>query len=161
MKPDSEVVAVSVLLHDLGLAHGGAPDKRFEVVGADLGRDFALAHDMGERRAETVWDSIALHTSGSIARHKSVDVACCSIGIGCDFAGFGYQQINEEDKTKILSAYPRLNMKRELASCLTAIATNHPETVMDNFVGDFGHRYAPGFVRVSAVDGLERSPFAE
>ena len=58
--PDAELVAVAVLLHDLGLARGGTPDRRFEVVGADAGRAFALSHDMGERRAETIWDSIAL-----------------------------------------------------------------------------------------------------
>jgi hypothetical protein len=33
VNPDAELVAVSVLLHDLGLARGGAPDRRFEVVG--------------------------------------------------------------------------------------------------------------------------------
>src|SRR4029077_17061866 len=60
LAPDAELVAVAVLLHDLGLARGGAPDRRFEVVGADIGRAFALSHDMGERRAEVVWDSIAL-----------------------------------------------------------------------------------------------------
>src|SRR6185437_5303712 len=43
LTPDAELVAVSVLLHDLGLARGGAPDRRFEVVGADAARDFALA----------------------------------------------------------------------------------------------------------------------
>src|SRR6266536_4820842 len=68
LAPDTELVAVSVLLHDLGLARGGAPDRRFEVLGADLGRDFALSRNMGERRAETVWDSIALHTIASIAQ---------------------------------------------------------------------------------------------
>jgi len=46
LKPDAELVAVSVLLHDLGLARGGAPDRRFEVVGADAGRAFALSHNM-------------------------------------------------------------------------------------------------------------------
>ena len=38
LTPDAELVAVAVLLHDLGLASGGAPDRRFEVVGADMGR---------------------------------------------------------------------------------------------------------------------------
>src|SRR6266571_3622272 len=75
LAPDAELVAVAVLLHDLGLARGGAPDRRFEVVGADIGRAFALSHDMGERRAEVVWDSIALHTTPSIAQHKGADVA--------------------------------------------------------------------------------------
>jgi HD superfamily phosphodiesterase len=86
LTPDTELVAVSVLLHDLGLARGGAPDRRFEVLGADLGRAFAHSHNMGERRAETVWDSIALHTIASIAQHKGIDVACCQHGIACDTA---------------------------------------------------------------------------
>jgi HD superfamily phosphodiesterase len=42
LSPDAELVAVAVLLHDLGLARGGAPARRFEVVGADIGRAFAL-----------------------------------------------------------------------------------------------------------------------
>lgn len=87
LAPDAELVAVAVLLHDLGLARGGAPDRRFEVVGADIGRAFALTHDMGERRAEAVWDSIALHTTPSIAQHKGTDVACCQNGIACDYGG--------------------------------------------------------------------------
>src|SRR6266704_958144 len=31
LKPDAELVAVSALLHDLGLARGGATDRRFEI----------------------------------------------------------------------------------------------------------------------------------
>src|SRR6478672_12885912 len=61
LAPDAELVAVAVLLHDLGLARGGARDRRFEVVGADAGRAFALSHNMGERRAETIWDRAPHH----------------------------------------------------------------------------------------------------
>ncbi len=114
LPPDAELVAVAVLLHDLGLARGGSPDRRFEVVGADLGRAFALSHNMGERRAETVWDAIALHTTASIAHHKGTDVACCQHGIACDFGGFGYQELSDDDKKAILSAYPRLDMKNHV-----------------------------------------------
>ena len=96
LTPDTELVAVAVLLHDLGLARGGAPDRRFEVLGADLGRAFALSHDMGERRAEAVWDSIALHTTSSIAQHKSTDVACCQNGIACDYGGLGYDELSDD-----------------------------------------------------------------
>src|SRR5260221_13939447 len=92
LAPDAELVAVSVLLHDLGLARGGAPDRRFEVLGADLGRAFALSHDMGERRAGTIWDAIALHTTSSIARHKGTDGVCSHIGIAFDYGGVGYHE---------------------------------------------------------------------
>src|SRR2546429_2787945 len=161
LAPDAELVAVSVLLHDLGLARGGAPDRRFEVLGADLGRDFALSRNMGERRAETVWDSIALHTTASIAHHKGTDVACCQHGIACDFGGVGFQELSDGDKKAILSAYPRLDMKNQLTACLCGIAKNHPNTTRDNFIADFGSKFIPGYTRVSSVDFLHQAPFAE
>ena len=159
--PDAELVAVSVLLHDLGLARGGAPDRRFEVLGADLGRAFALSHNMGEGRAETVWDSIALHTIASIAQHKGIDVACCQNGIACDYGGLGYNELSDDNKQVILAAYPRLGMKNELTTCLCGIAKNHPNTTRDNFIADFGIKYVPGYMRLSSVDFLHQSPFAE
>ena len=161
LTPDAELVAVSVLLHDLGLARGGAPDRRFEVVGADAGRDFALSHNMGERRAETVWDSIALHTIASIAQHKGADVACCQNGVACDYGGLGYNELSDDNKKVILSAYPRLGMKNELTTCLCDIVKNHPNTTRDNFIADFGLKYIPGYTRPSSVDFLHHAPFAE
>jgi hypothetical protein len=161
LAPDAELVAVAVLLHDLGLARGGSPDRRFEVVGADLGRAFALSHNMGERRAESVWDAIALHTTASIAHYKGTDVGCCQHGIACDYGGVGYQELGDDDKKAILSAYPRLGMKNMLTTCLCGIAKNHPNTTRDNFIADFGLKYIPGYTRASAVDFLHQAPFAE
>ncbi len=139
LAPDAELVAVAVLLHDLGLARGGAPDRRFEVV----------------------WDSIALHTTPSIAQHKGADVACCQNGIACDYGGLGYQELSDDIKKVILSAYPRLDMKNMLTTCLCGIAKNHPSTTRDNFIADFGIKYIPGYTRVSSVDLLHQAPFAE
>jgi hypothetical protein len=136
LTPDAELVAVAVLLHDVGLARGGSPGRRFEVVGAEIGRAFALSHNMGERRAEGVWDSIALHTTASIAHHKGTDVARCHYGIACDYGAIGYQELSDDDKKVILSAYPRLNMKNMLTMCLCDIAKNHPNTTRDNFIAD-------------------------
>ena len=161
LAPDAELVAVAVLLHDLGLALGGAPDRRFEVVGADAARTFALSHEMGERRAETIWDAIALHATSSIGQFKGVDVACTATGIGCDYGGFGYQDLSEDDKKAILTAYPRLQMKKALTTCLCDIAKNHPNTTRDNFIADFGVKLVPGYTRTSAVDLLDQAPFAE
>ena len=107
LAPDAELVAVAVLLHDLGLARGGSPDRRFEVVGADLGRAFALSQNMGEHRAESIWDAIALHTTASIAQHKGIDVACCQHGIACDYGGVGYQELGDGKPSCLASALLR------------------------------------------------------
>jgi hypothetical protein len=132
-----------------------------EELGADLGRAFALSHNMGERSAELVWDSIALHTIASIAQHKGTDVACCQSGISCDYGGLGYQHLSDDDKKVILSAYPRLHIKQMLTTCLCDIAKNHPNTTRDNFIADFGLKFVPGYTRVSSVDFLHQAPFAE
>ena len=162
LTPDTELVAVAVLLHDLGLARGGAPDRRFEVVGADAGRAFALSHEMGERRADTIWDAIALHTTGSIARYKGTNVVCSVIGIGCDYGGASYEELSADNKKVILSAYPRLDMKNKLTTCLCDLARNHPDTTRDNFIADFGLKYLPGYTRGrSSVDFLHQAPFEE
>src|SRR3989442_8375305 len=69
LAPDAELVAVAGLLHDVGPARGGAPHRRVAGLGGELCRGLALSHGMGERRGEVVWDSIALHTTPSIAQH--------------------------------------------------------------------------------------------
>jgi hypothetical protein len=161
LAPDEELLAVAALLHDLGLARGGAPDRRFEVLGADLARAFALSHSVGADRAETIWDAIALHATPSIGRHKGINVVSCSSGIACDYGGLGYNELSDSERKIILSAYPRLGMKEALTACLCGIAKNHPDTTRDNFVADFGERYIPGYKRVSSVEFLQGSPFSE
>lgn len=150
--PDQENLAVVALLHDLGLARNAA---------TDLARDFAIQHDMGERRAEVIWDAVALHSTPSIAHFKGVDVTCCQIGIACDYGGLGYEVLSEEEKQTVLTASPRLGMKEALRTCLCGIAKHHPQTTWDNFVAEFGERYVPGYQRPSFVDLLLHSPFAE
>jgi hypothetical protein len=88
-------------------------------------------------------------------------VACCQHGIACDYGGVGYQELGDDDKQAILSAYPRLDMKNMLTTCLCGIAKEHPNTTRDNFIADFGLKYVPGYTRPSAVDFLHQAPFAE
>ena len=161
LSPDSELLAVSVLLHDLGLAQGGATDRRFEVLGADLGRKFALDQGLDPTRAEILWDAIALHTTASIAQYKGADVACCQFGISCDYGGLGYNELPDNYKKAVIEAYPRLHMKQALTSCLCGIAESHPATTLDNFVRDFGERFVSNYTTLSFVDVLTQSPFSE
>jgi hypothetical protein len=88
-------------------------------------------------------------------------VACCQIGIACDYGGLGYDELSDDNKKAILSTFPRHSMKNELTTCLCGIAKNHPNTTRDNFIADFGLKYVPGYMRFSAVDFLHQSPFAE
>src|SRR3954454_9324747 len=63
---DAEVVAVGTLLHDITLNERFAGPRRFEVEGADLARSFVRDGGFDERRAQLIWDSVALNSTPSI-----------------------------------------------------------------------------------------------
>src|SRR3954449_1598731 len=108
---DAEVVAIGTLLHDITLNERFAGPRRFEVEGADLARDFVKEAGFDERRAQLIWDSVALNSTPSIGLYKETEVALCTAGIGLEF-GFQYDRIPPNEMNSILAAFPRLDMKR-------------------------------------------------
>jgi hypothetical protein len=85
---DAEVVAVGTLLHDITLNESFAGPRRFEVEGADLARTFAKEGGFDERRAQLIWDSVALNSTPSIGLYKEAEVALCTAGVCLDVVGF-------------------------------------------------------------------------
>jgi hypothetical protein len=157
---DAEVVAVGSLLHDLGLTNSFKGQKRFEIEGADAARAFAREQGLDDRRVQLIWDSVALNSTPSIGLYKEAEVALCTAGIGVEF-GFQYERIPADEMMSILAAFPRLEMKRRFADSVCRIVETKPETTYDNFAGDFGERFVPGYKRPSTVDFLMDAPFAE
>jgi hypothetical protein len=157
---DAEVVAIGTLLHDLGLTNSFQGSKRFEIDGADAARSFAREQGLDDRRLQLIWDSVALNSTPSIGLYKESEVALCTAGIGIEF-GFQYDRIPPNEMNSILAAFPRLEMKRSFADSVCRVVKTKPETTYDNFAGDFGERFVPGYKRPSTVDFLMDAPFAE
>ena len=157
---DPEVVAVGTLLHDLGLTDSFTGPKRFEIEGADAARAFAQEQGLDHHRVQLIWDSVALNSTPSIGLYKEAEVALCTAGIGVEF-GFQYDRIPPREMQSILAAFPRLGMKRGFTDAVCRIVTTKPETTYDNFAGDFGERFVPGYQRPSTVDFLLNAPFEE
>jgi hypothetical protein len=158
---DPEVVAVGALLHDLGLTDSCTGRNRFEIEGADAARSFAREQGLDEHRVQLIWDTVALNSTPSIALHKEAEVALCTAGIGLDYGGPQYDRIPADEMKSILSAFPRLDMKRRFADSVCRIVKTKPETTYDNFARDFGERFVPGYNPQSAVDYLMNAPFEE
>ena len=159
---DPEVVAIGTLLHDIGLTAGVVGPNRFEVNGADAARSFVKERGWNDRRAQLVWDLVALNSTVSIALHKEPEVALGTMGIGLDYGGFFSEQIPPVEMTAILRVFPRLAMKERFADACCRLVKARPETASDNFLRDFGERYVPGYKpAVSAVDLLMKAPFEE
>ena len=158
---DAEVLAVTALLHDLGLADGFEGPLRFEVEGANAARSFARGEGMDEHRCQLVWDGVALNSTPSICLHKEAEVALGNIGVGVDWGGWGAEGIPAELMASILEAFPRLEMKKRFTQAVCRIAKTRPDTTYDNFARDFGVRFVPGYKPASAVDALMDAPFDE
>jgi hypothetical protein len=158
---DGEVLAVATLLHDLGLAKTFSGPLRFEVEGANAARAFVRNEGLDERRTQLIWDSIALNSTPSICLHKETEVALCTLGVGLDWGGWGYDSIPVASMARIIEAFPRLGMKHYFAHAVCGIVETRPETTYDNFARDFGERFVPGYQPRSSVDALLESPFEE
>jgi hypothetical protein len=158
---DPEVVAIGTILHDIGLTAGVSGSNRFEVNGAAAALSFIKERGISNRRAQLIWDLIALNSTPSIALHKEPEVALGTMGIGLDWGGFGFDLIPPADMTDILKAFPRLKMKANFAETCCHLVAAKPETSYDNFLRDFGERFVPGYKPVSTVDLLMNAPFEE
>jgi hypothetical protein len=159
---DEEVVAVASLLHDVGLTREYQGKRRFEVEGADAARALAKAGGVDDRRAQLIWYCVALNATLSISPYAEPEVGICTAGAGVDFAGLFYERIPTADAARILTAFPRLQMKRQLKECLCGMAQARPETTYENFVRDFGERFVEGYKpAISTVDLLFNAPFEE
>jgi hypothetical protein len=158
---DAEVLAAATLLHDLGLADAFAGPLRFEVEGANAARKFAQAEGVDGRRAQLIWDGVALNSTPSIGLHKEIEVSLCTTGIGLDWGGWGYESLPASQIMAIVDAFPRLEMKQKFARDVCRVVATRPATTYDNFARDFGERFVPGYKSPSAVDLLMSSPFKE
>jgi HD domain len=158
---DLEVVAVGTILHDIGLSPSVSGPNRFEIDGAAAALSFVKERGLGNRRAQLIWDLVALNSTPSIALHKEAEVALGTMGIGLDYGGFGIQLIPPAEMTEILAVFPRLKMKDKFAAACCQVIATKPETSSDNFLRDFGARFVPGYRPISTVDLLMNAPFEE
>ena len=158
---DLEVVAVGTILHDIGLTAGVSGSNRFEVNGAAAAVSFVRERGLSQRRAQLIWDLVALNSTPSIALHKEPEVALGTMGIGLDYAGFGLDALQPVDVNRVLGAFPRLQMKDRFSETCCRLVMERPETSHDNFLRDFGERFVPGYKAVSTVDLLRNAPFDE
>jgi hypothetical protein len=158
---DGEVLAVTTILHDLGLAEAFDGPLRFEVEGANVAREFARKEGMDDRRAQLIWDGVALNSMPSISLYKEAEVALATMGIGLDWGGFGYEALTDAEVAGIVAEFPRLEMKERFTKALCRIVETRPTTTFDNFARDFGERFVPGYKPASTVDYLLKSPFKE
>jgi HD domain len=135
---DPELLYVSAMFHDMGLTtkHSGATD-RFEVDGANAASDFLRQHKISQQDIETVWTSIALHTTPGIPRHMHPVIALLTNGVEMDVMGIAYSEFSDADREAIVAAYPRTErFKEDIIQAFYDGIKHKPGTTFGNVKAD-------------------------
>jgi hypothetical protein len=130
---DTELVFLICVLHDMGLTGEGNTDQRFEVAGADLAARFLEANGVTDRRVDTVWDAIALHTTQHLhespvfRRRRPNEIGIAQTGIGIDLTGpDDPDQLPPGFAERVHARHPRLGGCRALTDAIVAQALANP-----------------------------------
>ena len=152
---DAELLYAGAMFHDMGLTprHASA-DKRFEVDGANVARDFLRSHGIVERDMETVWTAIALHTTPGIPQHMHPVIALVTVGVEMDVLGIAFSEFTATEREAVVDAHPRSGrFKEEIIQAFYDAIRRRPETTFGNVKADvLADKEHPAGVAVPTVE---------
>jgi hypothetical protein len=156
---DPELLYVSAMFHDMGLTrkHSSATD-RFEVDGANAASEFLRQYKIPQQDIETVWTSIALHTTPGIPQYMHPVVALLTNGVEMDVLGIAYSEFSDLDRDAIVAAYPRTeHFKEDIIQNFYDGIKHKPETTFGNVKADVLVDKDPKFRRLNFCDVIRGS----
>jgi HD domain len=135
---DAELLYAGAMFHDMGLTpkHSSAKE-RFEVDGANAARDFLRSHGIPQADVDTVWTSIALHTTPGIPVHMHPVVALVTAGVEMDVLGLAYAEYSDAERNAVVNTHPRSkNFKEDIIQAFYDGIKRKPETTFGNVKAD-------------------------
>jgi HD superfamily phosphodiesterase len=149
LKFDPELLYAGAMFHDLGLMpqHSSA-NKRFEVDGANVARDFLRGHGISEAEIGIVWTAIALHTTPGIPPHMHRVVALLTAGVEMDVLGIAYTEYSDVERRAVLKTHPRTeHFKEDIIQTFYEGIRHKPDTTFGNVKADVIADKEPHFHR--------------
>ncbi len=132
LKPDAELLAVSCLLHDLGMTEPYAehqPNCRcFAGQGAYAARDWAIERAWQPPRADQLFDAIAMHMNPYVAPTEGTEAHLLQQAASCDVIGSRGFEFSTLFRQQLQQRYPRLNFNQEMLEFIQQEATQRPKS---------------------------------
>ncbi|WP_445187345.1 HD domain-containing protein [Pseudonocardia sp. Cha107L01] len=155
VKPDPELLYLAAMFHDTGLLTPFSDvQQRFEVDGADHARKFLLERGFSTAAADTVWTTIALHTTPGIPERMGPEIASMYLGVLTEVLGFGLDGLDTDQVGEILAVHPRGDFKNEFLRTYFDGQKNRPETTNGTVNSDVLEHFIPGFQRTTTVERI-------
>jgi HD superfamily phosphodiesterase len=161
LKFDRELLYAASMFHDFGLTPlYRESHQRFEVDGANAARSFLKSYAIPEEDLERVWLSIALHTTPGIPEHLHPEIALLNAATALDVVGRGFDELTEEERENVLSAFPREpGFKEAIIDMFYDGLKHRPETTFGTFNDDFIAWRDPRFERGNLCRLILDSPW--
>ncbi|MGA6203371.1 HD domain-containing protein [Nocardia testacea] len=121
---DHEAAFVAAMIHDLGLTERHRGPAQFADVGAELACRFLEGRGWDMNRIHLVEQAILRHTNLP-AEHEPVH-RLIQAGAAVDVAGLGHGEIEAEDLSEILTAFPRLDFAARMRHRFLHEVDSHP-----------------------------------
>jgi len=146
---DPELLYAGAMFHDVGLtAKHSSEHERFEVDGANAARDFLRSRGISREDVDTVWTSIALHTTPGIPQHMHPVVALVTAGVEMDVLGLTYAEYTDAERNAVVKAHPRSDhFKEDIIQAFYDGIKRKPDTTFGNVKADVLADKDPSFRR--------------
>ena len=129
---DQELLAVSCLLHDLGVTtkyhQHDAQCQCFAGQGAYAAADWAARQGWPQARQHELFDIICLHMNGYVELREGIEAHLLQQATACDVIGLRMQELPESYRQDVLAVYPRLNFYVEFLAFIKDEAKIRPKS---------------------------------
>ena len=138
LKFDRELLYAGAMFHDMGLTHKhSSANDRFEVDGANAARDFLKSRGISLADVDTVWASIALHTTPGIPQYMHPVIALVTAGVEMDVLGLTYPEYSDAERDAVVKAHPRsAHFKEDIIQAFYDGIKHKPDTTFGNVKAD-------------------------
>jgi hypothetical protein len=133
LKPDTEVLAVSCLLHDVALLPGGRPPAGlrctcFAIDGGERACRFLQAQGWAESRALAVEDAICLHMNPHVPLSAGIEAHLLQRAAALDVVGARMATIDTASRQAVLARYPRTGFAPQMSEAMRQQAGRAPHS---------------------------------
>jgi hypothetical protein len=158
---DAELLYVASILHDTGLMpQYMSKTEHFQVDSANLASSLLDRYNVAAEKRDVVWDAIALHDQGAIAKWKQSEVRLVNAGVSADF-GARLELLSRTDVAAVLAAAPRKKFVPVFLDAAATLAARKPNVAAPSWLNDVAVRMVHGIHFDNFVDDVESvDPFS-